>query len=520
MRLFERVKNWVSSLASVGGMPVPDDGRSSRDESLLARQNAFLAGFVNGEIAPGVNFETLNALACLRVHNPDFSQAVTNNVAMANTGHSVTIRAAGVRQGQAAIKRLLETAKRIYPNSLGVDGLLNDAIAQAATFGAFSREDVVDISGRRVATVELVPPQEIRFAPVAGQWQPYQQPRNGWLALERNQQSGTMPGYVALHPTTYRYYRLERTDNSPYGLPPFVAALGPLLDIQADMNGQLKRIVQKFGLFGMLSVALKEPPWDRSKQTFQEYQTTAQSYLAAARKAFEEGLTKSSLRNLIVTFREQEVKHTPTTGDARGANELWTLNEDQVFSGLKSMAFMFGRERHIPEIFADVLMAVLSAQAENFQALAQFGLERTYELDLALGGLQVDGVDLKFNPIKSRNMLVEAQTEEIRQRIDFLDAERGIYSPDEIAQRRGRDKAFDPTRLGGEGETAGAGQQAGLSALGAASAFTATFSFDRCARDYRFTPPRIEVASAGLAEDNLLDFWTGKKKVRARKRTS
>ena len=60
---------------------------------------------------------------------------------------------------EGAIRRLNETAKRIYPNSLGVDGLINDAIAQAAWSGAFAREEVlggerpVQVGSRHATTI-------------------------------------------------------------------------------------------------------------------------------------------------------------------------------------------------------------------------------------------------------------------------------------------------------------------------------------------------------------------------------
>lgn len=510
MGIWQEAKNWVSTrLASVSGLPVPDTGRSSQDDTLLGRTNAYLGAFVNGEIAPGINFETLRALKTLWIHNADLSQAVANLVALANTGHQITITANGSRRVEGAIRRLNETAKRIYPNSLGVDGLINDAIAQAAWSGAFAREDVIDLNARRVKEVVLVSPEEIRFVPKDGAWVPYQQPRNGLLALDR---SNSLPGYVALHPTTFRYYRIGRVDASPYAKPPFTAALGPLLDIQADMNAQLKRIVQRFGLFGMLSVAVTPPPWEKSKQTFEEYRKTAQQYLAATRKGFEDALASGSLKNLLVTFKEQEVKTTPSTGDAKGAAELYDRNEEQVFSGLNSMGFMFGRNFTTTETFADVVWYVMASQAQAFQWLARFGVERTYSLDLALAGVEVDDVYLQFNPLKSRNMLTEAQARQIEQQIVFSDLDRGMIGPDQAAQQLGYEKAFDPSLSGGT--TEGASQKAGLSALGAANAFTASFSYDRHARAYRYSPPRIEVVSAGLAEGNVFDFGLGKKKVR------
>jgi hypothetical protein len=519
MGWFANLKNslrTIAQLANVNGIELPDDGRSSRDETNAGRQQSFLSGYELGEIAPGITFDTLSVLKALAIHNPDFSQAVTNNVALANTGHKVTINAVNSRQGEQAILRLQETARRIYPNSLGVDGLLNDAIAQAATFGAFSREDVVDVSARRVKEVVLVPVEEIRFRPFEGEWRPFQRPMNGLTALTALNANAGMPGYVELNPVTYRYFRLRRVDRSPYGLPPFCAALGPLLDVQVDMTAQLKRIVQKFGLFGMLNVDVVPPTWDRSKETHEEYTKRAQRYLQSIRQSFESAVTQGKLRNLTVSFRDQKVSTTPTTSDSRGANELWELNEDQVFSGLSSMGFMFGRNRTSTETFADVTMAVLAAQAENYQWLARYGLERTYMLDLMLAGIGVKSVDLKFNPIRSRNMINEAQANEINQRVAINDYKYGVIDADQFAQLRGYEKAHDPSRIDGSAND-GASQSAGLS-VRADNAWRATLSYDRQAGRYRFEPPKIELSTVGGVASDALLFDRLKKKARARRR--
>ncbi len=503
MNPWTKVKNWWASLGTIGGLPVPDAGRSSVDETLLNRVSAFLAGY--DELAPGLNFEVLACLRNLWLFNPDLAQAVSNLCALANTGHKLVIEAQGSRRVQAAVTRLNELAQRI-----DLDASVRAQMAQLAWSGAISREDVIDLAARRVRQVALVPPDQIRFRAKDGQWQPYQQPRTSLWGAQRSAISEF--GLVELHPSTYRYLAWQRVDDSPYAKPPFTAALEPLLRVQADMQANLRKVVQKFGLFGLMSVQVVPPKQKTAQETDQEYLSRVKTYLSAVRESFEKAMNGSTLQNLFVTARDQKVEVTPSVGDARGASDLWNLNEEQVFSGLNTGAWAHGRNYTTTETFADVAFFFLVAQAADVQQITALSLKRTATLELGLAGIEAQGVHYQFNPIRNRSELSQAQAEKARQDIVLSDLEAGFISPDQAAQQRGYEAAFDPERATGSGDVP---SEAGLR-----RADLAEFSYDRPSRRYRFMSSRIEVSSAGLADGNLLDFWTGKKKVRARKRTS
>lgn len=509
MNRWEKFKNWIASLASVGGVPVPTGGRSSVDETLANRMSAFMTSYQ--ELAPGLNFEVLCTLKLLYLFNPDFSQAVANFIALANTGHQIVIEAAGVRQGQAAIARLNEAAKRIYPHSDGVDGLIRDLLAQVCWSGAVSREDEVDLSLARVKQVLLVSPEEVRFYPEAGEWRAYQEPKNSWLGMVSSSPSALING-IALHPTTYRYYAIEKAGPAPYAKPPFTAALNAILKTQEPMLASLRSAAEKLGVMGLYTAEVTPPVWDRSKETWAEFQKRGQDLLISVRKAFEEAAKSGTLKNFIATFRDQKVNVTSTTGDARGAAQLFNLNEEQVSSGLHTFPLFLGRTFSVTEALAGVLYHVYASQPLNFQRLVKRSIERTYELDLSLAGIQVDGVSVKFNPIRGHNELQQAQADEIRQRIIFSDAEHGMIDADQAAQQRGYDKAANPEMLNGAPRAVNEGA-GGLSAR--ASSFIAELRYDSAVRAYRFLVPRIEVSTAGLADaENVYDF---KKKVRLKR---
>jgi len=515
MNVWSQVKNWLANLRGVNGIPLPNDGRSSVDDSLNGRISSFLTNYA--ELAPGLSFETLAALKSLYIFNPDFSQAVSNFVALANTGHKIVIDASSARRAEIAVNQLDALGKRIYPNSHGVNGLIRDQLVQACWSGVLSREDVIDITGRTIKRVLLVPPEEIRFQAIEQEWQPHQMPRNG-LGLSR---AANGLGLIPLHPTTYRYYALEHIDNSPYGKPPFTAALKAILETQDPMLASLRQAAEKLGFLGLYSVEVAPPNWDRSKETFEEFQARGQKVLRSVRDAFESAAKSGKLKNFIATFRDQKVQVTPTTGDATGAKELFNLNEEQVGSALHTMPLFLGRTFSVTEALAGVLYYVYTAHASDFQQIVASSLERTYGLELALNGAPVNGVHVEFNPIRSHNEIQQAQAEEIRQRIIFNDAQHGLIDANEAAQQRGYAKAFDATILNPD-TTADAGAALSGGFGQRASEFRAEFRYDPVGRAYRFTPPRIEAGTTGLAGSdtgNLIDFGLGKKKVRRLKRT-
>ena len=375
MTIWQELRHWVSAkLAVRDSVALPITGQSSRDEKLDGLMTKFLSA--NEEIAPGINFDTIRCLKVLWISHPTLAQAVNNLQALANTGHNVTVQS---KNAEAVAQRLTETAQRVYPNSIGIDGLVNDAIAQAVWSGTFSREDVIDLKARQVRKVVLVPPEQIRFRAVGGEWQPHQY-------VPTLLRGDALTG-IPLHPTTYRYYALSRVDNSPYAKPPFTAALERILKTQTNMLANIDAIVEKLGLLGLFSVEVVPPKQKQGQETEEEYQSRAQRYLTKVREVFE----KNPSKNLMVTFRDQKVSHTSTTGDARGASDLYTLNRQEITQGLFSMPAFHGLNDTTTETFADVVWYILQAQAHNVQRLVKRGLERTYQLDLILGGIDATG---------------------------------------------------------------------------------------------------------------------------------
>jgi hypothetical protein len=478
-RLFGPQEEHTASLRRVRGQEVPDTGRSSVEGTLGDRLSASLAFW--GGVSPVIDFEMLKLLKHLWIFNPDLSQYVANIVSLANTGHTITVDASSKRRSEQAVARLNEAASRIYRIGAGVDGLINAYLAQIAWSGAVSSEDVVNFGARRVERVALVPVEQIRFRYIDGEYVPHQQPGVGAGLLR------SPLGLIPLSPVTYRYYALTTVENSPYAKPPASAAVAAITGPQTDMLDNIGFIARKLGLLGLVSISVVKPEMD-DDETPQQYRARAQSYLAEVGAA----ASKLSKNGLVVTFDDQKVEHDSVTSDARGAYEVFRMNEEQVFSGMATIPAFHGRTDSSTETYADVVYNLLLAQKNNIQRLAKRRHESTCRLDLMLEGLQVDGVSLKFNRDMARNPKQQAEADKINEERAILKAEKGVISPDDAAQEMGYDSCYDPELLVSNREAAEKLQ--GMSAGGRANREgSLTVRFDRASQSYRYAPEVIHL---------------------------
>lgn len=487
-----RLVNWIASFRRVDGIQLPPDGRSSV-ESIPGQFTQSAIGSVLFPFPHG----TLRALKCLWLQNPDLSQYVANIVHLGNTGHKLTIDAASDSVAEAALNRINEAASRIYQNGAGVDGLINAYLAQIAVFGALSSEDVVNFAGRRVDQTVLVPVEQIRFRFIDGNYVPHQQPLN-LFGFQKSQAQGGVLGLIPLNPETYKYYAVQTVENSPYARPPAIAALDMIEGPQKDSIDNIKWIVQKLGILGLVIVNLTKPPRKPGEEDAQ-YHVRAGKYLSAVKEV----LSGNFKNGLLVLFNDQKVDHANVVSDARGSSEIFRVIEEQVMSGLAMQPAFFGRTDSTTETYADVVYSLLVAQVLNMQRLAKRRQEQTYKLDLRLAGIQVDDVSLAFNRTEARDEHRKAESEQIRQQMILEKAKTGIISPDEAAQELGYEAAFDPELINGVQPAVAGGAGANLWAK--RSGFSAAFRFDRSSQRYRLVSSRIEIASEASVEAETLD---------------
>lgn len=411
------------------GDPVaPKTGRSSIEETgnVFGRMGAFMQDFHG--LDPVVPFELLEFLTRIAAVNPDLNHATTNLINLSNNGHTVNIEARTETIMEKAHERLNDRAQNIYTRSAGVDGLINHYIEQIAVTGAISSEDVLTPKLDGVQKVVIVPTPRIRFKLLDGEYKPFQLLRS----------SGEM---IPLHELTYHYYAFRTIENSPYAVPLYLAAIDAILT-QRDMVSNIKFIVRKLGLLGIVALSMMPPP-RKASETDKEHADRKQRYLNAVMN----DVKKNFFEGLMVKFSDQTLEHHNITGDARGTREVWDMNEEQIASGAGIDPMMIGRSYKSTESFANVVYMFMIREGNNVRRLAKRRMEETYRLDLRLQNIPVDGITFQFNENPARDPLAEAQAQETRERAVIKKAEVGMISADQAAQELGYDSWFEVSRL-------------------------------------------------------------------------
>ncbi len=479
MNFLERLKIALDTFRRLGGIELPDDGRSSK-ESIGNAMRSFSSIF--GSVSPVIDFEMLKTLKTLWLFNPDVSQYVANIVQLGNPGHHISVSARNDSVAESAVERLNEAASRIYRHGVGVDGLLNQYLTSIAWSGAISSEDVVNFAGKRIEKVVLVPVEQIRFRyrEETDEYEPYQQVSG---AITRSTDKGSF-GLIPLNRETYRYIALSTVENSPYAKPPATAAVEPIINGQKPIMENIRYMAQKVGLMGLVAASVVQPP-RKPNETEAEYQQRATAYLKAVKNALDGNFSKG----LLVTFRDQKIEHTPVTTGAAGVYDLNRISEEQVFSGLHAMPGFHGRTDATTETFADVVYYLLAGQVENMQRPVARRQERTYMLDLRLAGVEVESVSVTFNKTRSRNAKAEAETEEIKQRSILERVKLGLITPDEAAQEMGYEAWASPELLFGGPERREDGRDSQKARL--------RLRFDQASQTYKVERDRYEIASTG-----------------------
>lgn len=505
----ERLKT-ATAVMFRGGAPavqLPSSGRSSVETTGLGgMMSSYLTGF--SSVSPVIDWEMLRTLKHFSIFNPDMSQFIANIVDLGNTGHQLSVDAASSTVAETAVNRLNESAARIYPNAAGVDGLINQYFASVAWSGALSSEDVVDLRGRRVDRVVMVPVEQVRFFynKDTDRYDAYQRTA-GSLTTPGANAPGGKPGMLQLNPETYKYYALSTIENSPYAKPPASAAIEAILQGQIPIMENLRWAARKYGILGIVAVSVA-PIKQKPNETDDEYRLRMEAHI----KNYAQNLSGNFNQGLIVLPKPNTIDTTTLATNGAGFAELNTVNEQQVMSAFGQPPAFFGRTDSSTETYANVVYNILLGQVSNIRRLPKRRMERTYMLDLMLAGITVNGVTMTFNKAHSRDALGEAQTDSVVQAGTIERVRTGMISPDEGAQEAGYESWFDPSLIaGGITFTATTRQSAGT------PRHTIRLSFDKDKQRYTYRPEVIELASEDDedAGRNVVQFIKKKKRLTA-----
>lgn len=374
----------------------------------------------------------LEVMKNLSLANPDIAQMVDNIVQLGNTGHKVMVEARSEGAETAILDELNRFGTTIFNRYGGVDGFINSALAQIARGGAISVEWVVDESLTGIDKAVFVPLKDIRFSynKDMGEYLPYQ---------KTNDFSVGNSGLIELNTLTYRYCPMQVLDNSPYAIPPILSALESIV-IQRDVVKNLRFISKKMGLLGFVNFLVRAPKQVPGESS-DKYISRCQAFLDEQ----AERLKHNYRDGIAVGFMDSfSVEHHSITGDARGAKDLFEMNEQQVFSGLKADPALHGRTYSTTETYAGVVYEKMLSIITNYQRTVKTVLEYGFKLHLRLVGLDYDDLWIEFEPSQSLNAERDEGTYATKLTNLQLLYNQGIIDQNQFAQEAGYDAPAEP----------------------------------------------------------------------------
>jgi hypothetical protein len=304
---------------------------------------------------------------------------------------------------------------------------------------------------------------------------------------------------IPLHPATYHYSAIETIEDSPYAKPPSTAAVSAITDLQTEVIENLKYIVRKFSILGLVSAMVRRLP-QKPNETESEYNARSTEFLEQVKNS----LSGNFNQGLLVSFDNIKFGSESVTASGTGFYDIYRTISETVMSGLRQQPAFFGRTDSTTETYADVVYQLLLSQAQNFQRIVRRRREQTYRLDLRLAGIQFKSLSLNFNKAFSRNRLADAQADQTEQAIILEQARAGIISADQAAQALGYEQAFDSERL----DESLSPPQVNQGGLQQKSTKSFNFEFDKKSKKYKFSPSSIRISQLNSehGKENLVPF--------------
>lgn len=374
-------------------------------------------------IAPEYQVELIGVLEHLGKWNADISYAIENIVQLGNTPYDISfnddIPASQVKKMR---QELSDVENNWYAYSGGIQSLRNDLLAQGAVTGAISGEAVPTESLDGIKKIVLVSPKNVRFAYNKGFdiYEPYQK-LNNMIGIRRD----AVNGLIKLNVTTYKYYAVRRFNESPYAIPPFLAALDSIA-IEKDMMDSFKHVVKKLGVLGFLKVLVKAPI-KATGQSDADYQAAADNQLLRTATEIDKGIKKG----YVIGFDGMHSIDMQTIStNVTGATDLIKVNNEMKMAGLKQDPLMLGRNYSTTETVGRVILAKLSAQLQNYQMLVDKFIGETMYLHLILKGYK----GLKYVKVESRKPLLADEGKEQEAYSKKIDNYDKLYKQGVISQ--------------------------------------------------------------------------------------
>ena len=322
-----------------------------------------------------------------------------STVALANSGHNLTIGASSAQQAQKAIDESNRLAERCFPMGGGVFGLSSGCFSQLARTGATCVEWAPDKWLSCVQAAFLVPVKTLVFT--------YMEDSMGYRLCQRQIGIGALEriGIVPLNTAQTVYYNACMRDGSPYTIPPVISAIESC-GIHKDIIDKIALWMNKLSSLGVM-LAEVEPPPRFPGETQENYDRKSQVYLDKIAKSVGQNMASG----LGVAYNNVKFTFANTQAGASGAHDLLQMVLQGVFAGLARDPVMFGWNNGKSDSFVKIIYEELQQSLKFYQAGVAKVIEKGHQLNLALLGQGDCTVSVNFRPTRSLDAFRDSEAE-------------------------------------------------------------------------------------------------------------
>ncbi|TGM88521.1 hypothetical protein [Leptospira licerasiae] len=423
MGFFQRIANFLFGTSSFLEF-------ASGQKSLKDFRNE--TEFFVQEVNPSFPLEYIPLIKKLVIAFPDLSQATKRALTLGNPGLEWKIDAdeKNVKAIQAEIDDFFRKKS----------GITNYLLRQVITTGALSSEFVPSLNLDSVEEIRLLPVETIRFKKETDE--------NGitrFVPYERGKF-----GYVKLNEEQYTYEALEREEDSPYAIPPFISAIRWAYS-QFKAQENIDKTLNKWGLLGFIIAKFRRPRFlpGTDAKTFENQQ---KEFLKEAKVSFE----KNSQSGFLATYDDTTVDHHTLTDASKtgGFESISRYIEEQISSGADTDLFILGRSYSVTEAYAKIAGKLFLLKLGNFGHPVKQFLTKAITFHLLAKGYRFHSVEASWKKSISLDPLTDAQARLTEEQADNQYLQRvtgmvktGLISPDEGANLLGYDTWNDPDKL-------------------------------------------------------------------------
>ena len=420
MGLWRDIRNRLANRIGDQRKLVPGiEGRISVDEgNPYAMVFDKFASNLSG-LAAKFPFQFYEVMDWLFLREPYFARYLQQTINLGNTGHKLEIFASTEKQAADAIAVTNDLAARCFPFGGGADGLISGMLSQVARAGATCCEWPGNKGLTQVDCGYLIPIKTCRFR------------RKPDLTLEVCQvQLGLL---VPLNPVQTTFTAAAMWDDNPNPIPPTISAMRALIKLN-KFDDSIDGWLNKLSGLGLLVAQIQTPERDYTiNESDDAYEKRTRGYLANFIKAVSAHLKGG----LAAAFDNVTFKHHNTSAGAQGAKEILQMVLQALFAGLGVDPVFMGWNFNSTETFAKVVFEDLIGRISTYQLAAKRSMEHGYRLNLALSGLGDVGVSLRFNPNRSIDAFLGAESWQMEAQAAKTLLEAGLADRDELRKKLG-----------------------------------------------------------------------------------